>query len=200
MVIRTFIGMLVGLVAAAANTALACEKLVDIPAPRIEELMDVMKDAKSSELKQLLAFEELACSNRPAVRKFAVDAGLASKSKSLRSQSLAARLMQRDQIRLDLLEEVKGDTTMENWVRSNGRSLAYKLYAKDAAQNCISISASYKCPGTDMIVIDGLNVRIIDPRHYLTGTFALQPDNSLRGTILITRASRPVAAKIELEK
>lgn len=200
MVIRTFMVMLVGLVAAAAHTALACDKLVDIPAPRIEELMDVMKDAKSSELKQLLAFEELACSNRPAVRKFAVDTGLASKNKSLRSQSLAARLMQRDQIRLDVLEELKGDRTMEQWFRSNGQSLAYKLYAKEAAHNCISITAGYKCPGPDMIVIDGLNVRIIDPHHYLTGTFALQPDNSLRGTILITRASRPVAAKIELEK
>ena len=50
------------------------------------------------------------------------------------------------------------------------------------------------------IQIDGLNIRIIDPQRHLTGTFALQPDNSLRGTILVKRAGRPVAAKIELEK
>lgn len=108
--------------------------------------------------------------------------------------------MQRDRIWLDALEDIKGDTTMENWIRSNGRSLAYKFYAKDAAQNCISILASYKCPGSHMIVIDGLNIRITDPPHYLMGTFTLQPDNPLRGTILITRAGRPVVAKIELEK
>lgn len=184
----------------ASNAAHACEKLVDMPAPRIEEMMEVMKDGGSSELKQLLAFEELACSNRPAVRKFAVDTGLASKNKSLRSQSLAILLMQRDQVRLDLLEELKGDRTMEQWIRSNGHSVAYQLHNKDVAQNCISLSPSYRCPGPNMIAIDGLNIRIIDPAHHLTGTFALQPDNSLRGTVLIKRAARPVAAKIELEK
>lgn len=185
---------------AASTAALACEKLVDMPTPRIEEMMEVMNDGGSSELKQLLAFEELACSNRPAVRKFAVDTGLASKSKSLRSQSLAILLMQRDQVRLDLLEELKGDRTMEQWIRSNGRSVAYKFHEREATQNCISLAAGHKCPGPYMIAIDGLNIRIIDPAHHLTGTFALQPDNSLRGTILVKRAARPVAAKIELEK
>ena len=195
------LALAVAALAVPAGAALACEKLVDMPTPRIEEMMEVLKDnSGGSELKQLLAFEELACSSRPAVRKFALDTGLASKSKPLRSQSFAALLMQRDQIRMDLLEELKGDRTMEMWIRNNGRSLAYKFHNKDAAQNCISLSPSYKCPGTQMIAIDGLNIRIIDPQRHLTGTFALQPDNSLRGTILVKRASRPVAAKIELEK
>lgn len=130
----------------------------------------------------------------------AVDTRLASKSKSLRSQSLAILLMQRDQVRLDLLEELKGDRTMEQWIRSNGRSVAYKFHEREATQNCISLAAGHKCPGPYMIAIDGLNIRIIDPAHHLTGTFALQPDNSLCGTILVKRAARPVAAKIELEK
>ncbi|WP_020696512.1 hypothetical protein [Reyranella massiliensis] len=202
MALRIFSSVLAGLAVAvaASGAALACEKLIDMPTPRIEEMMEVMKDSGSSELKQLLAFEELACSNRPAVRKFAVDTGLASKSKSLRSQSLAILLMQRDQVRLDLLEELKGDRTMEQWIRSNGRSVAYKFHEREATQNCISLAAGHKCPGPYMIAIDGLNIRIIDPAHHLTGTFALQPDNSLRGTILVKRAARPVAAKIELEK
>lgn len=197
--IRVFIGVLAGLLAA-SSTAFACDKLVEIPPPRIEELMQVMKEGAASELKQLLAFEELSCSDRPAVRKFAVDTGLASKSKTLRAQSLAALLMQRDQIRVELLEELKGNQVMENWIRQNGRDVAYKFHARDPAKNCIALEASYKCPGPYMVAIDGLNARLVDSYKRLTGTFTLQPDNSLRGTVLVDGAAKAVAAKIELDK
>lgn len=180
--------------------ASACDSPKDIPSPRIEELMEVMKDSGSTELKQLLALEELSCSNLPALRKFAVDFGMASKSKTLRAQAFAILMLARDQIRVDILEEIKGDQTLENFFRSFGHSVAYPLYERDAEKNCISIWRGMKCPSDLMIAIDGLNVRLTDSNKRLTGTFVLQPDGSLRGTVLVAGQSRPVAAKIELEK
>lgn len=191
---------ILGLMAVAATSAQACEKFVEIPNPRIEELMAVINESGTSELKQLLGFEELACSEKPTVRKFAIDAGMASKSKTLRAQALAVLMMQRDQIKIEILEELKGDQTMESFFRQNGRNLSYKFTSRNPASNCVSFSASYKCPEQYMIVMDGLTVRIQDRDKFLSGTFTLQPDNSLRGTILIDRAARAVAAKIDLDK
>jgi len=180
--------------------ASACEKLQSLPEPRVEELVEVMKDGKASEMKQLMAFEELACSDKPAIRKFVIDAGLGSSNKTLRGQALAVLMLQRDQVKVELLEVLKDDSSFNSFMQSNGRDVAYRFYFPNPAQNCVSLFSIDKCPGENMLVVDGLTVRIKSSQTRMTATFILQPDNSLRGSVLVDRSAKAVPAKIELFK
>lgn len=50
----------------ASQRAFACEQLVEVPEPRVDELIAVLKDMSASEIKHLRAFAELSCSKDPA--------------------------------------------------------------------------------------------------------------------------------------
>lgn len=193
-ILLTFLFVLV------SQRAFACEQLVEVPEPRIDELVAVLKDTTASEIKYLRAFAELSCSKDPAIRRYVVDMGLASTSKVIRGQALATLLMQRDQIRLEIMGDAKGDEATTQWIHQNGRDINYRFHYRSREHNCISLSvdSAKKCPGLDqMITIDGTGIRMV--YSHLSGEFTLQPDGSLRGTIVVTKG-KPLPAKIELRR
>ena len=154
----------------------------------------MLKDPGSSESKRLLAFQELSCSDMPNIRTMTLDAGFASSNKILQSEALTTLLMQRDQIRIELFEDARTNSGGKQFIQSHSGSLPYIFYERDRVRNCINLHQGEKDCTRGALTIDGLNVRLKDLDW--TGTFALQPERILKGTIIHT--NQLIGAKIDL--
>lgn len=186
--------------AATGNTALACERIVPLEAPRVESMMNVLQQQGASAADRMFAFEALACSDKPIVRRFALETAFKSTDRMLRAQALAALLMQREGLRIDLIEDARTDNESRTWIKQHGAALTFAFKGKDYSRNCINLySAQATCFPDAALVIDGPNVRVSDRTRPpgITADFALQPDNSLRGIVRRQRG-QPVNAKVDL--
>lgn len=195
---KTLLAIGAGLALLAGGTAHACDKPEPIERQKAAELEAVIgKDGGS--IARLGAFEELSCATKPEYRRAALEAAFKSNDKMLRSAALATALMAREGVRVDLLEDAKADPDAKSFIKQNGGSIAYQFKNRDRARNCINFSNGQEaCYSDTVFVIDGLTVRLTDRSRSpaITGEFALQPDNTLKGKLRRVRA-QPIDATIQ---
>lgn len=86
-------------------TLAACNEFVSLDPLQMREDSSALEDADASEIDQIIAFDNLRCSDQPTVRDLALRMGAVSTNASLRAAVLFESIAQRAMLSVDLLEE-----------------------------------------------------------------------------------------------
>lgn len=175
-----FVFVVLALSLAFSATGSACEGFKSVPQDQAQAMLDTLGNPKSKPLERVFAFQTLACSDLPAVRRVAMEQGLKGNDPILRGQVLLEILMQKDAFSLELLDSPNLPPQSRENIKRRGGSMLYNFRFKDRAQGCISIGFNNECDKIRKIVISGDKVQILDAGEFTD--LQLQPDNTLRGT------------------
>lgn len=189
-------GLLIAAALMAVSQAGACEGYKSVPQDQAQKLLDILGNRNAKSIDRVLAFETLACSDMPAVRRAALEEGLKNVSdRILREQILLEVLMQKDSISLELLDGSSLPHIARENIRRTGGSIHYRFFYKNRLEGCISLSSRRECNPRTMIRISGDKIELFDRNN--TAQLQLQPDNSLRG-FWRRLSNPPISAKINL--
>ncbi len=176
----------------------ACEAYKSVPQDQAQAMLDALGNPKAKSLERVFAFQTLACSDIPSVRRVAMEQGLKNGNDPvLRGQVLLEILMQKDAVNLDLLDTPNLPPLSRDFIKRRGGSMLYTFRFKDRAQGCISIGYNHECDRTRKITISGDKIQILDGNQSAHADLQLQPDNTLRG-LWKRRDDAPIPVRITL--
>lgn len=179
-----------------ATPALACEEFFEVDRSEAKELVAVLKDAQADELDQVFAIEGLICAKRPALRDYAIRAGLAAQSPSVRAQTLKQVIFTLNQIVIRFLPEEGLTRAQADFIRKTPTH-PWPVTNRDPQRNCISLYQKHCGEWALQVVSTLVHLRYKEWR----GRFELEPSGTLRGLYWNTKWEKdmkPLPAEIEL--
>ena len=107
--VKSLLAGLAGLVLFAATPVLACETYKALSATELKEFRDKLAEQDADPIDRLFAYQELACSDQPVMRAYAIRAGMENaKDPILRQQIAFDALMALPRVDIELSGENLG--------------------------------------------------------------------------------------------
>ncbi len=177
-----------------ADTATACETFKTIAASEIKEYRDKLGEADADPIDRLFAYQELACSDQPVVRAYAIRIGLeTARDPILRQQIAFDALMQMPRIDVQLSSEgVQGEA--KKFLSKNGLVLSYNVVFRDTQKGCLSFNWTNGCDANNVINVKGDTI-LYNIRGAI-GTLTLSETGEYIGSLRYEGSAIPAKIKI----
>lgn len=174
------------------QSANACEEFRSLSAAEMKEFRDKLAEADADPLDRMFAFEELNCSDKPAIRAYAVREGLKNATDPLvRHQIMFEALMQKTRIDVELSKAGKLKGGDKRFYDRNAGVYSREVSFRDRASGCIGISFN-RCDSSASLIISGDKVEYT--HGAMIGVFKLTEQNELVG--FLRPDNRPEYSKI----
>lgn len=163
------------------NKAFACDEYEPFTLEEIKEFRAVLQNKESSSLDMLFAFEQMACSDRPTVRHFALEEGLKNfKDPLVRNEILLRAIMQKSTINI-VLSETRDLTSKDKaFIAQHAGVYSHDIVYRSMPDGCIGLYTK-DCQVAYSVFIHGDKVQF---RYgVIIGEFVLADTNELVGTI-----------------
>jgi len=173
---------LIGLCLAYPNILIACESYVEISLDEIKEYRDVLQKEGSDPLDRLFAFEQMACSDSPNIRHYAMKEGLDNiKDPLVRNEIMLKAMMQKTRIDVELASAKTLTAKDKDFIANNGGTYSKLIVFKSESDGCISLYGRDVCDGRYSLWVKGDKVEL----NYspVVGQFQLTDSNELVGTL-----------------
>ena len=169
------------LLALPCRAAWACEEYRSLTNSELKEFRDKLVENGADPLDRLFAFEELACSDMPTIRSYAMREGLNSaKDPIVRHQILFETLMQKSRIDIELNKSKNLKDGDKRFYEKHSGVLSINVTFKDRSAGCIGLYFD-RCAPQESIFIKG---DVVEFNHgYVVGLFKLTGQNELVGYI-----------------
>lgn len=161
------------------GSAFACEEFRAHGATELKEFRDKLVEVDADPLDRLFAFEELICSDKPAVRAFAVREGLrASTDPLLRHQIMLEAMMSKRRLDIALSLSSNAGSAEREFVKKHDGLYSSELRHRSRSGGCMSTYSWDRCD-QHLVLISGDLVQFT--YGSLIGEFRLSDDNKLVG-------------------
>lgn len=189
--------LLLGLLTLLPGHLFACDRLNDISPDQVRRDSATLADPTASEIERILAFETLRCSQSAAIRDLAFRSARASGLPPLQAQALFDRLSSKPLISIDLLSN-DGLTEQHYDYLDASPTIVLKSAGAVDGQSCISLSRPDECNTSYAITLVGTNMDFFE-NGLGTGTFQLDADGKLSGTVTLKKPELTFPAEIVLD-
>lgn len=164
-----------------ALPAWACDEYRDLSNSEMKEFRNKLVETGADPLDRLFAFEELSCSDKPAVRSYAIREGLKSATDPIvRHQILFEALMQKPRIDVVMSKSKKLKSGDKEFFETYSGVYSRNVTFRDRSVGCIAINYR-ECRSSDSLFINGDVVEY--NQGYIVGLFKLTEQNELVGYI-----------------
>ena len=160
----------------------ACETRIQHSIEEIKELRDMLQKAEADPLDRLFAFEELACSERPTIRNYAIKEGLENLSDPLvRNEIMLRAMLQKTRMDVVLGNSRTLTSGDKKFINEHGGVYSQKIAFRSAESGCISLYSAKGCDTAYSLFIRGDLVEL--NYSHVSGEFRLSETGELVGTI-----------------
>ncbi|HEY9057881.1 MAG TPA: hypothetical protein VIN77_12085 [Aurantimonas sp.] len=178
-------------------TAFACEEYKSHSTAELKEYRDKLAEAEADPLDRLFAFEELACSDRPTVRAYAIRVGLsAAKDDLVRQQIMFEAMMQKERLDIELAGEGSLSKEAKEFIRTRAGLWSERAEYRSRESGCISLNSNSACRRSQSIYLKGDKAEL--NYNDLVGSFELTSSGELVGFIRPGRNYPRIPAVIKL--
>lgn len=176
--------------------AQACEEFKKVERDDAQKSVELLEKEQGSSINKIYAFDTLACSDDPALRRLAKEAGLASKNPLLKSKAFLATIYDRKGLSLILLDDKLGEHE-KDWVKRNGGMIIIDFYKRDYSKGCINLSSNFTgCPSDRSVHIEGLKIMV--GFSLIRAELSLVDGNTLRGFLKPNENLKAIPVKADL--
>ncbi len=160
----------------------ACETRIQHSIEEIKELRAMLQKAEADPLDRLFAFEELACSERPTIRNYAIKEGLENLSDPLvRNEIMLRAMLQKTRVDIILGNSRTLTTEDKRFINQNGGVYSKKITFRSTESGCVSLRNTRGCDNSYGLYIRGDQVEL--NYSQVSGEFRLSESSELVGTI-----------------
>ena len=160
----------------------ACETRIQHSIEEIKELRDMLQKAEADPLDRLFAFEELACSERPTVRNYAIKEGLENLADPLvRNEIMLRAMLQKTRVDVVLGNSRTLTTDDKKFINEHGGVYSRQIAFRSTESGCLSLHNGKSCHTANSIFIRGDQVEL--NYSHVSGEFRLSETGELVGTI-----------------
>lgn len=164
-----------------ALPAWACDEYRNLSSSEMKEFRDKLLETGADPLDRLFAFEELSCSDKPAVRSYAIREGLKSATDPIvRHQILFEALMQKTRIDVVLSKSKKLKGGDKQFFETHSGVYSRNVTHRNREAGCIGLNFR-ECEPSDSLFIKGDVVEY--NRGHIVGVFKLTDQNELVGYV-----------------
>jgi hypothetical protein len=178
--------------------AAACEDFKSHTTDDMKEFRKVLSSEEADPFDRIFAFQELACSDQPVMRAYAIKAALENSSDELvRNQVLLAALLQKKRIDIEIMNPDNNSQIKEFLSYNHGGIFRYSVMETSEKLGFLSFDdgLDYNYKNRRGLFIEGDRVEV--SYGNIVGTFRLLETNDLIGTISYPNKGI-MPAKIEL--
>ena len=165
-----------------SGAAYACEEYSSYSIAEIKEFRDMLGKADADPLDRMFAFEQMACSDRPNIRNYALREGLNNIKDSLvRNEILFKAVMLKKQIDVELGTTKKLTKTDKSFVLQHGGVYSQFVKYRSETEGCLSLYYKDQCEVGSSLFVSGGKVTL----NYsgVSGSFALSDNGELVGSL-----------------
>lgn len=165
-----------------SSNAFACEEYQSLSPTELKEYRNKLVEKDADPFDRLFAFEGLVCSDKPAIRAFAIKEGLKSSSDELvRHQILIEAMMQKTRIDILLSASSKSTSDDKTFIKEHSGVYSRIVKFRSRQNGCLGLFNDRGCFSGRSMIITGGRVELTNGN--LIGVFDLSPENKLIGFI-----------------
>lgn len=181
--------VIAAIVLSAIAPATACEEYKPLSASELKEFRDKLAEKDADPIDRLFAYQELACSDQPVMRSYAIRAGLENaKDPILRQQIAFDALMAMPRIDIELSKDGADDRARQ-FIANKGSVISNDVRYRNPKLGCIELNIRQSCDEGTSITIKG------DTMLYnafgLVGTLSLTETGEFVGTVRYNGSPMP---------
>uniref|UniRef100_UPI003BA97C54 hypothetical protein n=1 Tax=Stappia sp. TaxID=1870903 RepID=UPI003BA97C54 len=192
--VKSLLAGLAGLVLFAATPVLACETYKALSATELKEFRDKLAEQDADPIDRLFAYQELACSDQPVMRAYAIRAGMENaRDPILRQQIAFDALMALPRVDIELSGENLGKNA-KRYVGNEGNVVSNTVRYRDPVKGCLSFNSSDSCSEGSAMTLKG-DTLLVSVSN-LVGTLALSETGEFLGTVRYR--GDPITARVRI--
>ena len=192
--VKSLLAALAGLTLFAATPVLACETYKALSATELKEFRDKLAEQDADPIDRLFAYQELACSDQPVMRAYAIRAGMENaKDPILRQQIAFDALMALPRVDIELSGESLGKNA-KRYVSGEGNVVSNTVRYRDPVKGCLSFHSSDACYEGHAMTLKG-DTLLVSVSN-LVGTLALTETGEFLGTVRYR--GEPITARVRI--
>ncbi len=135
---------------------IACEKFNPLSSEEVKENRDMLGKLDADPLDRMFAFEQLACSDNPNLRHYAMKEGLKNSADPLvRNQVMLKAMMQKKRIDVELNSNKELTELDKKFISENAGVYSRIVYYRSEKEGCLSLHYPDKCIPTISLFIKG---------------------------------------------
>jgi hypothetical protein len=181
----------------AASSADACEESRTLSAPEQKESRDMLLNPSADPLDRLAAFRNLACSNDPVIKNYAIREGLKTAADPLvREQILLAAMLQKTRVDVELFPNSDLSDQDKKFAKQNSNLLSYEVRHASPKEGCLGFYRRDSCTPSSSLYLRGDKAELTISN--LIGEFRLTDSNELAGFVLPRKGFGRIPALIKL--
>ncbi|MEW8628083.1 MAG: hypothetical protein AB2551_20210 [Candidatus Thiodiazotropha sp.] len=193
------VSAILGLLISFQQTAFSCEKYESFTLDEQKSFREMLNKSNADPLDRLFAFNQLACSDDPNIRSYAIREGLKNSSDELvRNQVMLTAFMQMKRVDIELGESDGATKDDQSFIKKNSGIFSKNVQYKSKTDGCISLYRTDKCLSNSSLFIKGDKVEY----NYksIFGEFRLTSNNEMLGFLRVanTRKYSRIPAVIKL--
>jgi hypothetical protein len=187
--------LLMGLgVAGGAPAAEACETYKALSATELKEFRNKLTEKGADPIDRLFAYQELACSDQPVMRAYAIRAGMENaRDPILRQQIAFDALMAMPRVDVELSGNDLGKNA-KRYIEGEGNVISSAVRYRDLKKGCLSFYSSDSCQEGSAMTIKGDTLLVSGSN--LVGTLALTETGEFIGTVRYR--GDPITARVRI--
>ncbi len=128
-----------------SGVALACESYRAIDNDELKKMRDDLVNSDVDSIDRLFAFKAMSCSDEQSIRSYAISAARQNLDDPLLMREvIAATLLRKDSLDINIPESKKMNDATKKWFRENGNFLSLRIVSKNKKSGCVSLDAFSK--------------------------------------------------------
>ncbi len=163
--------------------AVACDAYTTLSTGEMKDYRDKLGEAGADPLDQLFAYEQLACSDNPTIRAYAIKTGLETATEPLvRQQIMFDAMMAKTRLDIELTANAQSTARDKDFIKENSGLWTLHTTTRYKAEGCINLLGNAEqCYPDYVLYVRGPKVELT--YSSAIGMFELADSNELVGFV-----------------